>query len=747
MSLDGLLAVQVMVNELEEPEIETLRQVGMKLVERCGGLPLAIRVLGGLLCKKGRKKQDEWEKVLRNPAWSVDGMPRELNQALYLSYEDLPSHLKQCFLYHSLFSKTQPIGRDIIIEMWISEGFIRGKPNELEEIGKGYYKELILRNLIEPVPGCTDQTMCTMQDVVWSFAQYVAKEEALVSHNGDIGINKKMDSKKYRRVSIISAEVPESHQLEWSALQKQKKLRTLIIDGNIKVKPGNSLNSFSSLRTLRISSASIAPLVDSLCQLKHLRYLGLSGTDICLLPSNIYKMKFLQHIRLSRNESMVHIPANIAKLEQLTSFGLNKTKINGIPRGFRKLTNLRNIRGFPAHNDVGSKDWCSLEELGPLSQLTSLEINDLENVSSGHFSGSAKLESKVSLTDLELRCASNVGQDGLVMKHASQEEQQRIGEVFDNLKPPRSLVTLSIDGYFGGQLPSWLSTSSLKSLTTLFLENLSCCTQLPNGLCELPLQFLQILRAPAIECVSTEFLISQHQSQVPIAFPRLSKLLLIGLVEWKKWDWQEQVRALTVLKELQIKRCKLNYLPPGLSLHAKALEVLSIKGVEHLNYLGNLPSLVNLEVELTLELERIVNLHSLEKLSIIHCPRLKVLVDMPVLSSFELKDYGMRTLPGYLRDVKPKHLRIDCSMQLLNLIAMGARGPEWNKFSHIDQVKAYDEERMFYVFYNSSAGNKIQTNITRSSTYRGNYSTDPYISTFAIVTPTSILFFSDLKKI
>jgi hypothetical protein len=42
---------------------------------------------------------------------------------------------------------------------------------------------------------------------------------------------------------------------------------------------------------------------------------------------------------------------------------------------------LRTLRGFPAHMDC---DHCSLEELGPLSQLTDLNIGFLENVAWFH---------------------------------------------------------------------------------------------------------------------------------------------------------------------------------------------------------------------------------------------------------------------------------------------------------------------------------------------------------------------------
>ena len=126
-----------------------LRDIGLQIVAKCDGLPLAVKVMGGLLCQKEKKRSD-WKMVLDDSMWSVSGMPEELNHAVYLSYEDLSSCAKQCFLHYSLLPKTAKFFCNEIIGMWISEGFLHGTSDDLEELGSKYYKELILRNLIEP---------------------------------------------------------------------------------------------------------------------------------------------------------------------------------------------------------------------------------------------------------------------------------------------------------------------------------------------------------------------------------------------------------------------------------------------------------------------------------------------------------------------------------------------------------------------------------------------------------------------
>src|SRR5687767_3055445 len=121
----------------------------MKIVRKCDGLLLAVKVMGGLISTRSRRER-EWEVVLNYHAWSVAGLPKELDSRIYLSYEDLSSQQKQCFLYCSLFPKGAHISLRIVIPMWISEGFIQphadkssSHDDQLEEIATKYYKELI----------------------------------------------------------------------------------------------------------------------------------------------------------------------------------------------------------------------------------------------------------------------------------------------------------------------------------------------------------------------------------------------------------------------------------------------------------------------------------------------------------------------------------------------------------------------------------------------------------------------------
>jgi hypothetical protein len=289
-------------------------------------------------------------------------------------------------------------------------------------------------------------------------------------------------------------------------------------------------------------------------------------------------------------------------LPDLRFLRLEDTNISVIPRDFCGLTSLRKLYDFPAQMDC---DHCSLEELGPLSQLTELRIKFLENVVSSSSSIQAKLGGKNRLRYLPLCCTSRLGDDSVLVKQEegfSEKEKRQIEEVFDELCPPLCLEKLTMHGYFGQRLPSWMmptAVTPLRSLRILMMYDLPCCTEFPSGISELPcLEILLINRAPAIKYVGPEFL--QRNNQVGVMFPRMQKLYFVGMVEWEEWEWEERVNAMPILEEFTLEMCKLRRTPPGLAFHARALKELCIYYVKHLSCLENFASVVHVDVLETL---------------------------------------------------------------------------------------------------------------------------------------------------
>jgi disease resistance protein RPM1 len=77
---------------------ENMNNIVTKLVKKCGCLPLAILIVGGILATK---KIAEWGKFYEELPSELESNPslEAMRRIVTLSYDHLPSHLKPCFLY------------------------------------------------------------------------------------------------------------------------------------------------------------------------------------------------------------------------------------------------------------------------------------------------------------------------------------------------------------------------------------------------------------------------------------------------------------------------------------------------------------------------------------------------------------------------------------------------------------------------------------------------------------------------
>ncbi|KAJ0519909.1 putative P-loop containing nucleoside triphosphate hydrolase [Helianthus annuus] len=127
---------------------ESLIETGRRIAKKCGGLPLALVVIAGLL-EKGEKRKDLWEKTAERVGAYIIDDPKGCLDTLALSYDHLPCHLKKCFLYVGAFPEGYKIQVRKLIRLWMAEGFIKKTGHRsLEEEGEDYLIGLIDRNLL-----------------------------------------------------------------------------------------------------------------------------------------------------------------------------------------------------------------------------------------------------------------------------------------------------------------------------------------------------------------------------------------------------------------------------------------------------------------------------------------------------------------------------------------------------------------------------------------------------------------------
>ncbi|XP_047961740.1 putative late blight resistance protein homolog R1A-10 [Salvia hispanica] len=119
-----------------------LEDVGKKIVNGCKGLPLSIAVIGGLLSKSERTKES-WGLFESNLSSVVNLEDNEsCLQILYMSYNNLPVHLKPCFLYFGRYVEDEEIRVSELILDLSAEGFVKpinGK--SLEEAAEKYVED------------------------------------------------------------------------------------------------------------------------------------------------------------------------------------------------------------------------------------------------------------------------------------------------------------------------------------------------------------------------------------------------------------------------------------------------------------------------------------------------------------------------------------------------------------------------------------------------------------------------------
>ncbi|PRQ39804.1 putative P-loop containing nucleoside triphosphate hydrolase [Rosa chinensis] len=102
-------------------------------------MPLAISVLAGLLARKNTV--DEWDMVHKNVHVYIGRGKGAQEQecsgtswVLALSYDDLPYHLKPCFLYLGHFPEDFDIPVKKLTQLWIAEGFISAPQETMEDV-------------------------------------------------------------------------------------------------------------------------------------------------------------------------------------------------------------------------------------------------------------------------------------------------------------------------------------------------------------------------------------------------------------------------------------------------------------------------------------------------------------------------------------------------------------------------------------------------------------------------------------
>ncbi|XP_034898984.1 putative disease resistance protein RGA1 [Populus alba] len=290
--------------------------IGKEIVAKCKQVPLAVINLGTQLY--GKTDEKEWQSVRDSEKWEEEG--DGILPALKISYQRLPTHLKRCFLYCSVFPKDYLFLDLLLVQFWMAHGLILqpSNPNEnLEDVGLRYLRELISRCFFQDYEDLIVGAGFKMHDLMHDLVSSLAQNEFSIisSQNHQI-------SKTTRHLSVLN-----SDSFFYKTLPK-------------------SPNNFHQVRSIVFADSIVGPTCKTdfekyLLEFKHLRSLELmDDSEFEAFPERIGALKHLRYLDFGNNVKIKRLPKSLFKLYNLQAM-VTGEGLEELPKDVRYMISLR----------------------------------------------------------------------------------------------------------------------------------------------------------------------------------------------------------------------------------------------------------------------------------------------------------------------------------------------------------------------------------------------------------------------
>ncbi|MED6224402.1 hypothetical protein PIB30_083610 [Stylosanthes scabra] len=321
--------------ESEEDKYPRLKQIGVEIVKKCKGVPLAITTLGSLLKSKCHD-ENEWRKICDSEVWKLDQEETGILPSLRLSYNHLPTEVKQCFSYCSCFPKDYEYEVIELIMFWTAHKLLQPihEDEDAEDIGELYIRKLVSVSFLQ----------------IEGDFKYPISFEKLKMHDlvHDLA---KLTMNKSSKIRSIVQEGEQETSAEWTSNKFKYMESSSLLD-----------DFFDTMKKhLRYLNLKHPPTLEkypySICKLQNLQSLNLRGHNkIRTLPKNMKYLISLQYL-LWRVKATSLSSMNIERFQQLKFLYLDGcSELVSIPSAVGRLTTLKKLMIHWCNNLVSFED-------------------------------------------------------------------------------------------------------------------------------------------------------------------------------------------------------------------------------------------------------------------------------------------------------------------------------------------------------------------------------------------------------
>ncbi|CAM0952826.1 unnamed protein product [Alopecurus aequalis] len=365
---------------VRSPELE---QGSTTLLQKCGGLPLALVSVSDFLKGANEPTGELCSKLCRNLGFHLrekhdhDNFT-ELRKVLMHNYDSLSVYDMTCLLYLGVFPSNRPLKKKVLIRRWLAEGYAQSDSLRSEEdIADETFKMLLDRNIIHSIDIRSNAQVktCRTHGIMHEFLLHKSMSQGFVATSSPDHPRPCAYVNNSCHLSIHGGSVTDSEASD----ENLSRVRSLTVFG----KAGDVISYVRKCKLLRVLDLEECnDLEDShlkhIGKLWHLKYLSVGGT-IGKLPSSIEGLHCLETLDLRRTKIKT-LPVEAIMLYHLAHlFGKftvekddlkNANKMSKVKKFLLgNKSNLKTIAGF-----VTSEKQGFLQLMGHMKNLRKVKI-------------------------------------------------------------------------------------------------------------------------------------------------------------------------------------------------------------------------------------------------------------------------------------------------------------------------------------------------------------------------------------